>query len=92
MILTTADDGFRTSARNRLAGTVAVIRSGPVNSEVHSRPGRWQGHYRRDHHESVLALDFSVGARAAAADQGSPRHPRCGVRFSISQPKKETNQ
>lgn len=66
VILTTADDGFRTSARNRLAGTVAVIRSGPVNSEVILDLDGGKAITAVITHESVLALDLSVGARAAA--------------------------
>jgi molybdate transport system regulatory protein len=71
VILATADDGFRTSARNRLTGTVTAIRSGPVNSEVVLDLDGGKSIAALLTEESTRALDLSVGKRAAALIKAS---------------------
>ncbi len=66
VILATMDTGLRTSARNRLAGTVTTIHNGAVNSEVVLELDGGKTITAIVTEESVKALDLSVGARAVA--------------------------
>lgn len=66
VILARADDGFNTSARNRLAGVVSVIRDGPVSCEVVIDLNGGKSITAVVTRESVEALELKVGARAAA--------------------------
>jgi molybdate transport system regulatory protein len=66
VILTRTDDCLRTSARNRLDGTVSAIHSGPVNSEVVLDLDGGKTITAIITRESVGALELAVGVRAAA--------------------------
>ncbi len=71
VILTSADDGFNTSARNRLCGEVSEIHRGPVNSEVviELEGGKSIAAVITD--ESLRALGLEEGARACALVKAS---------------------
>jgi molybdate transport system regulatory protein len=64
--LTPADDCFRTSARNRLTGTISAVRNGPVNSEVVLDLDGGKTIAAVITRESVQTLGLATGERAAA--------------------------
>ena len=71
VILTTEDPGLRTSARNRLCGTVSAIEKGAVNSEVALDLGSDVILTAIITNESLDSLGFSVGDRACALVKAS---------------------
>lgn len=71
VILTGVDDNPNTSARNRLAGTIAAIRDGPVNSEVILELDGGKTLAAVITRESVHALNLVVGQGAAALIKAS---------------------
>ncbi len=71
VILATADDGYHTSARNRLAGMVSAIHEGPVNCEVMLELNGGKSITALVTSESVQALQLAVGQRAAALIKAS---------------------
>jgi molybdate transport system regulatory protein len=71
VILTHADDAYRTSARNRLCGTVSRVTPGPVNSEVVIELEGGKSIAAVVTEESSRALGLREGARACALIKAS---------------------
>ena len=71
IILVTGDDGARYSARNRLAGTIARVEPGAVNTEVViDLAGRRLG--GRDRHPRTSeSMGLAVGGQASAIFKAS---------------------
>ena len=71
IILARADDGLRTSARNRLAGVVSRVEDGAVNSEITLDLDAGKTLTATVTLESARALDLTVGTPAAALIKAS---------------------
>lgn len=71
VILGTADEGFNTTARNRLAGTLRRIVRGPVEAEVELALDGGNALVASVTTESVDALALSEGMRACALIKAS---------------------
>ena len=71
IILAAADDGLRTSARNRLVGTVSRVEDGAVNSEVTLDLDAGKTLTATVTLESARALELKVGTPAAALIKAS---------------------
>lgn len=70
-VILATDDGMRTSARNRLCGTVAQCRRGAVNSEVVLELPGGRTIVAIVTNDSVAHLGLAVGARACALVKAS---------------------
>ncbi len=75
VILTTGDGGLKTSARNRLCGTIERINAGAVNTEVVLELNGGAHLAAVVTNESVETLGLTQGGRACALDQGPACHP-----------------
>ena len=71
VLLTHADDAVRTSARNRLCGTVSRVIAGPVNSEVVIELDGGKSIAAVVTEESLRALGLKDGGRACALIKAS---------------------
>ncbi|MEJ2059342.1 MAG: TOBE domain-containing protein [Gammaproteobacteria bacterium] len=71
VILATADDGFNTTARNRLCGTVTRLVCGPVNAEVTLELDGGKTLTATITTESADALGLEEGVRACALFKAS---------------------
>ena len=71
VILTPGDEKVRTSARNRLCGTVARVQEGPVNCEVVIELPGGKSIAAIVTHESVNSLGLRVGVSACALIKAS---------------------
>lgn len=71
IILAPAEERLRTSARNSLAGTVTDIARGAVNDEVTLQIADGKSLTATVTHESVEAMDLTVGSRVLALIKAS---------------------
>jgi molybdate transport system regulatory protein len=71
VILAAEDDGFRTTARNRLCGTVSHVHRGPVNAEVVLALDGGKTFAAVITDESAQALEIAEGARMCALIKAS---------------------
>jgi molybdate transport system regulatory protein len=71
VILAQGDETLRTSARNKLAGTVVGLERGAVNDEVRLDIGGGKVLTATVTHESAEALEIAVGARLLALIKAS---------------------
>lgn len=70
-VILTTDDSLKTSARNRLCGSVSAVREGAVNGEVVLDIGGGKSVAAVVTNESIHALGLKPGARACALIKAS---------------------
>lgn len=70
-VILTTHDGLRTSARNRLCGSVTAVREGSVNGEVILDVGGGKSVAAVVTNESIRALGLKPGTRACALIKAS---------------------
>jgi molybdate transport system regulatory protein len=70
-VILTTDDGLKTSARNRLCGTVVRCQEGPVNAEVIIELPGGKTVAAIVTHDSIESLGLKVGMRACALIKAS---------------------